>query len=274
MKSIPLKSVQLADGRKMSFLHHVCEKENAPTIVFAHGFPLDHSMWLGQLPLVEYASLLMPDLPGFGQSEPAVGDVSMQSMSDDVAGLLEQLQIPKVIFCGLSMGGYIGWRFVADHGEMLAGLICCNTRAEADDETTARARGVAAAQVLKTGAEPVAETMRQKLFSESTLKEQPQVVDAVVGIIVNTSVATIAATQRAMSRRPDSSSLLSGIDVPTLVIAGTEDLITPARGMEDMALQIPESTLVTIKDAGHLSPMESPEVFNLSLSHWLAGLFR
>jgi pimeloyl-ACP methyl ester carboxylesterase len=65
-----MKSIQLSDGRKMSFLHHVCEKVDAPTIVFAHGFPLDHSMWQGQLPLAEAANLVMPDLQALVKAMP------------------------------------------------------------------------------------------------------------------------------------------------------------------------------------------------------------
>jgi len=160
----------------MSFLHEVCENGDAPTIVFVHGFPLDHSMWLGQMPLREQASLLMLDLIGFGMSQPITEGATMKGFADDVAELLDQLAIEKVIWCGLSMGGYIGWEFVKHHREKLAGLVCCNTRATADDETTARARRVAAAQVMKTGANPVAVAMREKLFADSTLNEQPDVV--------------------------------------------------------------------------------------------------
>lgn len=264
-----LQHVQLAGGRKISFLHRVCEKANAPTIVFVHGFPLDHTMWLGQLPLVDQASLVMPDLFGFGGSDPAAEELSMKTMANDVAELLNQLDIARVIFCGLSMGGYIGWEFVANHEAMLEGLICCNTRATADDEMTARARRVAAAQVLKAGAEPVAEAMRSKLFSAATIEKQPQLIDSVAETICATAPETIAAAQIAMSQRVDFSNQLPSINVPALVIAGTDDSITPSNEMQAMSMEIPDATFVELADAGHLSPAERPDAFNRALMHWL-----
>ncbi|QEG24289.1 alpha/beta fold hydrolase [Mariniblastus fucicola] len=264
-----MKSIHLDDGRKISFLHHVCEKENAPTIVFVHGFPLDHSMWAGQMPLREVASLIMPDLIGFGQSDQVSDGVSMQQLADDVAELLQQLGATKVIWCGLSMGGYVGWEFLKNHSEMLSGLVCCNTRATADDEKTARGRRVAAAQVVETGADPVAAAMREKLFSKSTLETKPEVVASVVDVIRSTAPATIAAAQLAMSKRSDFSELLPQIEVPVLVVAGEDDVITPANEMQVMAMEIPGSTFVELSEAGHMSPLERPEAFNHAVVHWI-----
>jgi len=264
-----LKSIQLSDGRQMSFLHCVCEKENAPTIVFVHGFPLDHSMWLGQLPLASEATLVIPDLVGFGESDGMADDVTMKSMADDVAGLLKLIGVSKAVWCGLSMGGYIGWEFAMHYGEMLKGLICCNTRSAADDELTVRARRVAAMQVMKTGAGPVAETMRGKLFADSTIAEQSELVDSVAEVIRKTSPESIAAAQIAMSQRGDFTNSLSGIDVPALVVAGAGDVITPPAEMQLMSMEIPGATFVELAEAGHMSPMERPEAFNNAVTHWL-----
>ena len=264
-----MNKVPLSDGRSMSYLHHVCEKEDAATIVFVHGFPLDHSMWRGQLPLLDHASLLMPDLPGFGKSDPVAGDMTMRGLADDVANLLKELDISKAVFCGLSMGGYIGWEFVINHREMLDGLICCNTRAAADDELTARARHVAAQQVLKDGTDPVAAAMREKLFSKESLRSQNELVNGMTDIIRQASPAAVAAAQRAMAVRSDHSGNLPSIDVPTLVVAGADDVITPADDMREMSLLIGEASFVEIAEAGHLSPSEKPEVFNSAVTHWL-----
>ena len=264
-----LNSIQLNDGRKIRFLHHECENEAAPTIVFVHGFPLDHSMWQGQLPLAQQATLIMPDLSGFGQSGPCAEDVTMKSFADDIAELLDQLGVSKAVFCGLSMGGYIGWEFVKHHGEKLAGLICCNTRAAADDETTARARRVAAAQVLKTGAGPVAVAMKEKLFAAGTLSGNPNLVAAISKVIENTDPRSIAAAQLAMSQRSNFLNALDQIELPTLVIGGEHDSITVSNEMQEMSMLIGESTFVEIADAGHLSPAEQPAVFNNAVTHWL-----
>ena len=266
-----MNSIQLNDGRKMHFLHHVCEDDTAPTIVFVHGFPLDHSMWLEQLPLQQHASLLMLDLIGFGESDPIAERTTMKEMADDVANLVSKLGIEKVIFCGLSMGGYIGWEFASNHREMLDGLICCNTRAAADDEVTARARGVAASQVLQTGSDAVATMMCQKLFSDATQSDRPGLVKKIGDVIRKTEPKAIAAGQLAMSVRQDFSSALIDIEVPTLVVSGSEDSITTPEEMALMAMELPRVTSVTISDAGHLAPFEQATVFNHAVVHWLSA---
>ena len=87
---------------------HVEQAGQGPTILLVHGFPLDHSMWRGQLTgLSDAYRVVAPDLRGFGASDPAPGDATMQALADDLALLLDALAITEPItFCGLSMGGY------------------------------------------------------------------------------------------------------------------------------------------------------------------------
>lgn len=211
----------------------------------------------------------MLDLPGFGQSDPLPDDVSMRSFADDVADVVKQLRIAKVIFCGLSMGGYIGWEFANHHAELLEGLICCNTRADGDDETTARARKLAASQVLKVGTEPIALTMGGKLFSSATKAGNSALVEQTSGVIRQTAPQSIAQAQLAMAQRQDHVSLLSRIDCKVLVIGGADDTITPASAMREMCSQMSNGTFVEIPDAGHLSPAEKPADFNDAVRRWL-----
>lgn len=255
-------------GNSISFLHLKSDSVDAPTIVFVHGFPLDHSMWNQQHPLQSIANLVIPDLPGFGESD-SIEDLSMQSLSDQMAMLLDNLSAGDVIFCGLSMGGYIGWEFAYRHRDRLSGLICSNSRATSDDETTARARRVAASQVLKSGSTPVAEAMREKLFSPATIEQNPAVVHSVAETICKTAPETIAAAQLAMAQRKDHSDLLRTLEIPSLVIAGAEDRITPTPEMETMANQISGATFVEIADSGHLSPLENASEFNTAVANWL-----
>jgi pimeloyl-ACP methyl ester carboxylesterase len=266
-----VNSIKLSSGNSMQYLRLNCDQEHAPTIVFVHGFPLDHSMWNGQEPLQAVANLLMPDLIGFGQSDEIDGEVSMRQMADEIADLIDLLDIPQVIYCGLSMGGYIGWEFYKNHGNRLSGLICCNTRSAADDIKTARGRRVAASQVMKTGATPVAMAMRSKLFAASTLKDKPALVQSVVETICRTKPETIAAAQLAMSRRTSFDSTINGIGVPALVIAGSDDEITPSSEMQAMAERMPDSQFHQIANSGHLSPLEQPMAFNDIVSAWTAN---
>jgi pimeloyl-ACP methyl ester carboxylesterase len=222
------------------------------------------------MPLKEHASLLIPDLPGFGKSDPVTGQFSMRGIADDLAEFLKVMDIPKAVFCGLSMGGYIGWEFAKNHNELLAGLICCNSRATADDELTARAREVAAVQVINGGTDSLAVTMKEKLFSTHTKSENTELLESVAGVIRNTRAETVAAAQRGMAIRHDFSKELSEFCVRTLVVAGTEDVITPSDEMQEMSFLLEQSTFVAISEAGHLSPAEHPEVFNHAVVHWLS----
>jgi len=132
-----------------------------------------------------------------------------------------------------------------------------------------RARKLAAAQVLKAGTEPIALTMRGKLFSSASKADNPSLVDQVCDLIRGTDPQSIAAAQLAMSQRHDHLSSLSQIDCKVLVVAGAEDTITPASSMQDMCLQMNHGTFVEIPEAGHLSPAEKPAIFNEAVASWL-----
>ncbi|HEY2411185.1 MAG TPA: alpha/beta fold hydrolase, partial [Pirellulaceae bacterium] len=110
---------------------NVVERGTGVPLLLAHGFPLDHSMWSGQLDgLSDRCRVIAPDLRGFGASDVVPGVATMQQMADDLAGVLDALAIREpVIFCGLSMGGYVAWQFALRHRTRLAKLILCDTRA-------------------------------------------------------------------------------------------------------------------------------------------------
>jgi 3-oxoadipate enol-lactonase len=121
---------------------NVVQEGNGRPLLLVHGFPLDSSMWQGQIDaLADQFRVIAPDLRGFGQSCVTPGSVTMQEYADDLAALLKAMHVGEpVIFCGLSMGGYIGWQFVARHPEKLSALIVADSRALADNEKAAAGR--------------------------------------------------------------------------------------------------------------------------------------
>ena len=137
--------------------------------LFVHGFPLDHSMWRFQFD--EFAKrnrVICPDLAGFGASPASQTPTSMKSFAQDLVALLDVLNVSQpVVYCGLSMGGYIGWQFWKHHRDRLSHLVACDTRAANDAPEVARARKIAAQTVRKTGSQPVADAMVERLFSQS-----------------------------------------------------------------------------------------------------------
>ena len=133
------------------------EKGRGKPLLLVHGFPLDHTMWARQLDALSSSHrVIAPDLRGFGASSVTAGTVTMAQYADDLAGLLGALGIDEpVIFCGLSMGGYVAWQFALRHRPKLAKLILCDTRAVADSPEAAAGRQKTAEKVLADGASVV-----------------------------------------------------------------------------------------------------------------------
>ena len=247
-----------------------------PPILFVHGFPLDHSMWRHQLD--EFSSthrVIAPDLRGFGQSGVTSGTVRMEQFADDLAALLDSLSVTEpVVFCGLSMGGYVGWQFFQRHRSRLKALIQCDTRAIADTPEGAANREKLARLVLENGTEPVAAAMLPNLFAEATTPARQAAVEETRQAVLRTSPDGIAAASLGMSVRPDVTNDLPSIDVPTLLIVGEEDRISTVEEMRTIATAIPNAGLAVIPSAGHMSPLENPEAVNTAIREFLASFNR
>jgi len=247
-------------------------------VLLVHGFPLDHTMWAAQIDaLSDRARVIAPDLRGFGrtplgQVDPVHG-ISMEQYADELAELLDALAIREpIVLVGFSMGGYIAWQFVRKYADRLRALVQCDTRAAADTEEGREGRLKMAQHVAEWGTARVAEMMGPKLLAPHTFETKHEVVQAVRQVVEQTSPAAIAAAQRGMAARPDSTDLLSTIDVPTLVMVGEHDAISTRSEMESIAEAIRGARLAVIPDAGHMAPMENPEKVNEALSVFLDSL--
>lgn len=253
----------------------VFEQGKGSPILFVHGFPLDHSMWKHQLNYwSERYRVIAPDLRGFGGSRAEdTESISMETYAEDLVEILNALEIAEpVIYCGLSMGGYIGWQFLMQSKSRLAALIQCDTKSAADPIEIARGRQLMAQQVMSSGVEEPAQTMISKLFCQRTFDRQPELVNETLCIMLQTDRRSVAAAQRGMSQRADMSNTLSSIDLPTLAICGAEDVITPPDEMRAMANQIEDSTFCLIPDAGHMAPLENPDAFHSAVDRFLSRL--
>ena len=226
-------------------------------VLLVHGFPLDHSMWDAQIAaLSPRARVIAPDLRGFGQSPLAPGDaergISMEAYADDLVELIESLAIREpIVLVGFSMGGYVAWQFVRKHGVRLRALVQCDTRAKADTEEARAGRIKMAENVAEWGSGRVAEMMGPKLFAQESFAKKPEVVAAVRAVVERTPPAGIAAAQRGMAARPDVTSMLPTIKVPTLVLVGEHDAISPPAEMKEIADAIPGAEFVVIPRRAH-----------------------
>ena len=160
------------------------------------------------------------------------------------------------------MGGYVAFEFARRYPEKVAGLILAATRAGADSPEVKEARDKAAGVAIAEGTPAIAEAMLPKLLAPDSYENQPDLVDFVREMMLETSEDGIVGAQAAMRDRPDSTPDLAGLKVPVLVIHGEEDQLIPLAEAEAMAAALPMSRLEVIPGAGHLPNLEKPQEFN------------
>lgn len=258
----------------MAELHYrIHGPRDAPVVLLAHGFPFDGMMWTKQIGPLTAAGfrVVVPDLRGFGRSEPQP-DASMDAMADDLVALLDRERIETAIVVGFSMGGYVALSFAVRFQHRLRALVLCDTRAEPDGEEARAKRYETIADVKARGVQVVASAMMSKLVTTAALAERAALVSEVREMMLRQSVAGVVAALAGLAERPDRQTQLAGIAVPTLVMVGADDTVTPVAASEALAAGIPGALLAVIPGAAHLSPMEQPQTFNRLLVDFLGAL--
>jgi pimeloyl-ACP methyl ester carboxylesterase len=241
--------------------------EGAANLLFVHGFPFDHSMWDAQIrDLAPAARILAPDLRGLGKSDlPASGRASLADHADDLAAWMDASGMDRAVLVGLSMGGYIAFEAWRRHRKRFAGLALVDTTAAEDTPAGKKARVQTRESILLGGMSAVSSGLLTACLGETTRATRPAVVQTVRHLILSTPAGGAVAAVEAMRQRPDSTGDLAGIDVPTSVIVGDEDSLTPPAVAREMARRIPKAELVTVPDAGHLTPLEAPAAVTRAL---------
>jgi 3-oxoadipate enol-lactonase len=245
---------------------------DGPVLVLLHGFPMSHQQWQPQLERFAASHrVIAPDLRGLGDSvitDPQA-TMTMEQHADDVAALLQHLNISlPVTVIGLSMGGYALWQLVRKYPQVLGKVVLCHTRTVADTPEQAAGRlQLAEKTLVEESAEPVLAAMLPKLLPETA----PESVRfAVTRMARGSSPTGLAATLRGLATRPDAGDVPAQIRVPTLVITGELDAISPPAEMQTWASRIPNHTFVNLPGVGHLSPLEAPDLFHQALVGWAA----
>lgn len=255
-------------------------EDSAITIVFIHAFPMNRTMWDAQVDhLSKFYRVISVDLPGYGESEgfPESQDLSTITLSHYYEALeefLKQRNVTKAIFAGCSMGGYLLFEIFRRSSSQVAGFMFCCTRAEADSEAGKEGRLKTAQDIQSSNStENVAQGMPTNIWSEKAYKEKAEYVERVRQWIRNTPPKTVIGGLHALRSRPDSVYLLPNINVPSLVITGTEDPLTGPEVMEPISKQVPNATTVFIEGAGHLAPFDSPKQVNEAMEAFLKKNF-
>jgi pimeloyl-ACP methyl ester carboxylesterase len=240
-----------------------------PTVVLVHGYPLDGAMWSGVArALSSRFRVLKPDLPGRGET-PAESAGTMSGYADFLAAVLERIPDGAGL-AGFSMGGYAALALAKRRPPNLKALALVDTRATADDEAGRGKRDEAIATVRSGGVAPIAEAMVPKLLSPESLSNR-DLVERLRRIMSRQKPGTVEADLTAMRDRPDSRDTLPGIGIPTLVLVGEADTLTPPADSQAMAAAIPGARLVTVPGAGHLTPMERPGAVAAALGEFFGA---
>jgi 3-oxoadipate enol-lactonase len=241
-------------------------------VLLVHGFPHNGSLWAPQLgALVGRGRCLAPDLRGFGRSS-VRPPWSMDRFADDLAALLDVARVDRAVVVGLSMGGYITMAFWRRHRERVRALVLAGTRAGADSAEAVEKRRELARVARTRGPGAVADAMLPGMVGKTTREKHPEVAESVHAMLASAPVEGIVGALEAMIGRPDSTPTLATIDVPTLVVVGEEDALTPVKEAEFLRDRIRGARLEVIPSAGHVCNLERPASFNHVLSEFLGVL--
>ncbi|MCX6168867.1 MAG: alpha/beta hydrolase [Ignavibacteriales bacterium] len=233
------------------------------TIIFVHGFPYDHTMWEDQIELLknEYFCVAY-DVRGLGESVVGDGQYTMEAFVDDLFSVIKELKLKKPVLCGLSMGGYIALRAVERDQFIFAGLILCDTKSEADDDTARLKRAAGINQINSGELIKFVDAFVTNCFAPETPKENEKMFLTTLFKAHKHDPIGVKGGIIAIMSRTDTSSYLSKIKLPTLVLCGSFDTLTPPVVMRHLAERIPGSEFAIIPRAGHMTPIENPDSVN------------
>jgi 3-oxoadipate enol-lactonase len=238
---------------------------NAPTVVFSNSLGANLSMWDPQMPeLRKQFCVLRYDTRGHGRSSTTPGPYTIEQLARDVLSLLTKLQLDRVHFCGLSMGGMTGMWLALNAPQVLHKLVLCNTAAKIGDAEGWNSRIEA---IRKGGMKSVSAAVIERWLSPAFRANSPDVTAATQRMLESADLDGYIANCAAV-RDFDAREAVSAIRVPTLVIAGTHDpATTPAEG-RFLAEKIPGARYVEL-NAAHLSNIEAQTRFNSELLAFL-----
>ncbi len=242
-------------------------------LVLLHAFPLNGRMFESQMAAFSGSHrVVAPDYPGFGRSPRTPAQPDVRYYAEGLRGLLDRLHLERVILGGVSLGGYVAFECMRLFPERVSALVLANTRAEPDSEEMRETRKEMALSVAREGVGVLVDLQMERLLTPDTLQNDEELVERVRAMIFENSPDGTVAALGAMRERPDSTPLLGEIGVPTLVVGGEDDGISPPEIMGALAAKIPGARHVTIPQTGHLSNLEAPEEFNAALSDFLKSI--
>lgn len=238
-------------------------------MVLIHGYPLSGELFRDNVgPLAASYRVITVDLRGFGRSEAPDDQASIETYATDVLAVMDELGIDEAIVGGMSMGGITIFEMVRQAPERLSGIVLIDTvHLPAATAEAAMWRGVAA-QAEEEGVASLADFLMPDMLSGNARMNREELVEHLSGLVEQASLEGAVGGANALADRPDSTATLGDITVPTLIIVGLEDTLTPFEVHEEMQGAIEGSELVIIPDAAHASNFEAAEAANEAILEW------
>jgi len=249
--------------------------DDAPVIIFIHGFPLNKTMWDKQLEcLKERYRVIAYDIRGHGESDAGTDDFSMKLFANDLIAFMDMLNVEKATICALSMGGYIALNAMEHYPDRFEALVLADTTCKADTSVAKKKRMATIKNILEKGMLIFAANSVKNMFTPQSFITKENEISAVKQMIINISEESLGCTLLALAARKETCSKLPEIQVPVLILVGEEDKITPPEAAIYMHLRIENSIIHNIGNAAHLSNIENSDDFNTQLKSFLASVYK
>lgn len=248
--------------------------QGSNAVVLIHGFGEDSSIWNSLRSLLEpHYTLVIPDLPGTGNSEPAE-QLSIEQMAVAIASVLEKEKLSKATILGHSMGGYIALAFAELFADKLSALGLIHSTAFADTETKLEARRKSIKFIEKHGAKAFLDSSTPNLFAEANRESMAHTITQQAASAHYISNEALIAFTKAMMARPDRTDILKTAEFPVLFILGREDQAVPFNDTMQQ-VYLPELSYIYILDkSGHMGMLEEPSLFQKAVQEFLTETTR
>lgn len=247
--------------------------EDCIPIIFLHGYPFDKTMWKLQLDFLKSSNRVIAcDIRGFGKSTDEKSHLSIDLFANDLIQFMDKLNIDKAIVCGLSMGGFIALNAQQRFPSRFEALILCDTQCIADTTEVKEKRNEIIDEIAVNGVTNFNERFVKSVFCKDSFSNKKELVKNLHHVVFSNSQHIITKGLTALAERSETCSTLSAVNIPTMIICGREDEVTPLAQSESMHTSIKGSILHVIDDAGHVSNLEQPHEFNKHLFNFLTAL--
>jgi pimeloyl-ACP methyl ester carboxylesterase len=250
------------------------DRGSGPAVALSHGTLMDRTMFDAQIAALQDRYRVIA-FDHRARTDRWQGDYDLDDLADDCVALLDELGIERCVLGGMSMGGFMALPLALRHPERLDGLILISSMAMAYSDEERADIDEHLEQLERDGevTEEFAAWERDLVMGVTTQRENPGLVRYWMDRWKTRPAGAVAGEFRSWMRKPDLMPRLAEIDLPTLVIHGTEDAVLPIERGRAMADALPNARFVPIERAGHTSTVEAPDAVSAAMREWLDGLY-